>query len=464
MHYKKVEKYIVEHDLLSKGDTVVVAVSGGADSQCLLTMLKDMSDKYSLKIIVAHLNHCLRPEANEEQLGVQEYARSMNLEFETRATDVRRLKNKHKISEEVAGRLSRYRFLLDMANKYNATKIALGHHMDDQAETVLQNILRGTGIDGLSGIMPKCNRGRVQLIRPLLCLRRCDIEEYCMAKGLDPYTDKSNFELCYTRNRVRIDLIPYLEKEYNPKLKEGLNNLSVLALHDRQYFRNKIYGIYRKIARSYRNKIIIDKRALSKLPPSLAGRIVYQALKRLGNGLQFNYSHIKQVMNLVSNSGSRGPAYMPGNIYAYSFPNTILFRKGILKKVRQEICMSLSIPGKTFINSKTYIMASIVNDKSDLQWPPGENQAYIDLEGVNQEEVMVKYRWEGAKFYPQGASGGKKLKDFFIDNKIPHHKRDTWPLVTINDIIIWVVGLRVNEKFKVRETTRNILVLEYHRN
>jgi len=461
MHINKVDKFITEEGLLSKGDTVIVAVSGGADSLCLLSILKALTEKYDLKIIVAHLNHCLRPEAKQEEIGVSELSANMNLIFETREADIKKLKRKYKVSEEVAGRSARYRFLLDVANRYKANKIALGHHMDDQAETVLLNILRGTGIDGLSGILPKTSRGRVILVRPLLCLKRYEIEEYCAQQGLKPYTDSSNLELIYTRNKVRLKLMPYLEKEYNPNLKEGLNNLSRLALYDRLYFKRLVQTTYNKIAIASGNKIIIKKNSLHRLPKALLGRIIHYTLQSFRTGFQFSYTHIRQVMKLCGDTGSAGPVFLPGNLYVYSLPDLILFSRGALRKNADNLRVALRMPGKTSLGNGSYLVASI-KKKNELIWPPRKSVAYLDSEKVKKGNILVSFRWPGARFHPQGAPGSKKLKDFFIDQKIPEHKRASWPLVAMDDTILWVAGLRIHDNFKVSEKTEDVLVLKYY--
>lgn len=460
MQLERIKSFIRTNNLFSKGETVVVAVSGGPDSLCLLHLLKSISSELELKLVVAHLNHALRPEASQEENAVKELALSWSLPFESKTVDIRKNKKVLSISEEEAGRRARYNFLFSTARKYTASRIALGHHLGDQAETVLFNIIRGTGVDGLAGMLPLYNRGKVKLVRPLLCLKRSEIEEYCREHDLQPFTDSSNLETNYTRNKIRIKLIPQLEKEYNPKVREALANLAFLAAEDREYLQGLARQKLMSVARLGRNTVVINRIAFVDLPPALQGRVLRIALQDYLTSGQISRAHISQLIKLAEGWGSGGPLNLPAKIQAYRIYNRLLLTRRSVKRSTDLESILLKIPGKTDLPDGRYIDA-VIKNTDELKWPPLLTQAYIDCNSIPSGSVTVCSRWPGARFQPQGSPGSKKLKKIFIDHKVPLHRRRSMPLVAVGEEIIWVVGLRVGEPYRVTEQTKQVLVLSY---
>ncbi len=441
---------------------MVVAVSGGPDSLALLHLLKAISEDLELKLVVAHLNHCLRPEADFEEAGVKKIAASLSLPHETRAVDIRDLKKSRGISEEEAGRLARYNLLFDTARKYGASKIALGHQLDDQAETVLLNIMRGTGVDGLAGILPAYKRGAVRLIRPLLCLRRSEIEAYCSELNLSPFTDSSNLETDYTRNRLRLELIPWLEKEYNPRIREALYRLAALAFDDRRFLQALARKKYLELAGIGRQEIFFNRKELSSLPMALCGRILRIAHKRFSHVKELDRLHIERIIELVESDETTGRITLPGNTFIYMSQEKIYMACSRRTAAELPPQTALQIPGKTFLPGGSLIEARLI-DKKEVSWPPPRCRAYLDYDSLPSGELIVRPRWPGARFHPQGSAGKKKLKDFYIDHKIPQPRRDQVPLVTAGNAIVWVVGVRIGHPYRVTERTGPVLQLEYKR-
>lgn len=460
MIYPKFFKYVHENKLLAAGDVVVLAVSGGPDSLCLLYLMRRLSVQLNLKLVVAHLNHCLRPEAEEEARGVQSLAEKMSLPFVTRAVDIRSLKQQRSISEEEAGRLARYSLLFDVAGDYGATKIALGHHLDDQAETVLLNIIRGTGPDGLAGILPRSRRGDYVLIRPLLCFRRTEIENYCRENNLSPYTDSTNLELDYTRNKLRLELIPQLEKKYNPRIREALFGLAKLAGEDRKLLQGLAGQYFKKLVLKNSDKMMIDRDGLLKLPSALRGRVLRLAILNYLPAGRINRKHIAR-LDGFARTGKTGKLLMlPGKVEARCIGNRlVLSLQGVYKsrKIFQEF--KLSVPGRVVLPDGKIITA-VIKNREDVSWPPEPSRACLDYEGLAGSNLKVAYRRPGDRFFPQGAAGSKKLKDFLIDQKVPLHQRDSLPLVKADDTIIWVVGQRIAHLYRVTGKTQKILELE----
>lgn len=459
--YQKFIGYIQEKKLLFAGDGVVIALSGGPDSLCLLYLMHRLSKKLNLKLIVAHLNHCLRPEAEEEVQGLKALAESLSLPFVTRTVDIKRLKGEKGISEEEAGRLARYSLLFDAAREYNVSKIALGHHLDDQAETVLFNIIRGTGPDGLAGILPLSRRGSFMLIRPLLCFRRSEIEKFCSDNNLSPYADSTNLALYYTRNRLRLELIPQIEREYNPRIREALFSLAKLAEADRKLLQGLARHYYKKLVRLDKNKITLERGELLKIPSALRGRVLRLALLHFLPAGKINRKHISRLA-VFARTGQTGKVLiLPGRVEARCLDNSLVVSlRGINARPKTEQENELPVPGRVVLPDGKIITAEIKN-KDDVGWPPEPFRGFLDYASLDKMSLKVAYRLPGDRFFPQGASGSKKLKDFLIDQKVPLHQRDCLPLVKADDIIIWVAGHRIAHPFRVTDDTEKVLELTF---
>ncbi|MEW8956858.1 tRNA lysidine(34) synthetase TilS, partial [Clostridium sp.] len=217
----KVRDFVKENNMISKNDKVLVALSGGPDSICLIHILNELKDELGIEILAAHLNHCLRGEdANKDEEYVREFCKSLNIQCYVKRVDINRYAKERALSSEMAGREARYEFFNDLKEEFNINKIAVAHNLNDQAETVLMRLMRGTGIEGLIGIRPV--RDNIY-IRPILSLNRHEIEAYCEDNKLLPRIDKTNLETIYSRNKVRLELIPYIEKNFNEDIINTLN-------------------------------------------------------------------------------------------------------------------------------------------------------------------------------------------------------------------------------------------------
>lgn len=241
---KEVLSTIKKYNMIKEGDKVVIGVSGGPDSITLLNVLNKFKEKLNIKIYVAHINHSIRKEADEETEYVREFCKKIGVEFFFKKIDVEQEAKKLKIGTEEAGRNIRYAFFEEVAKKVGANKIATAHNSNDNAETVLMNIIRGTSISGLKGIEKMRDN---KFIRPLIETTRDKIEEYCKIENLNPRYDKSNKENVYTRNKVRNLLIPYIQKEFNPNIIEGINRLSNIAEEEERFLNSLVEEEYKRI-------------------------------------------------------------------------------------------------------------------------------------------------------------------------------------------------------------------------
>ncbi len=460
MLFKRFKEYIAKNGLVSDGETVIIAVSGGPDSLCLLHLINRLAPEKNLRLIVAHLNHGLRPEAAVEEAGVAAVAARMNLQFKAKRVNISLYKKRLSLSEEAAGRRARYRFLFQAARSFQAGAIALGHHRDDQAETVLLNLLRGSGVDGLSGMFPSRYVNGVKLIRPLLAFRRSEIESYCLEHGLKPFTDSSNLETNYTRNKIRLELIPHLEERYNPRIREALAGLAELAADDRIYFLNLARKIAGRLAEHRGNALIVNLTLLNALPRAVGSRVLRLLLRSCRAGQQLGRVHLNQLLEFAARGRTGARLNLPGGLKAYRAKEDLVLARKI-DPGREKIGeLELVVPGEAVLPGGQLISARLAR-KENLNWPPQRSSAYLDYDKVPPGRMVIRSRKPGDRFHPQGAEGSKKLKKFLIDQKVDQIYRDSLPLVTVGSIIIWVAGLRIAHPFRVTDKTVRVLCLEY---
>lgn len=307
----KILETIKKYNLITSGDTILVAVSGGPDSMCLLDILLKLKNILEIKeIVVVHLNHMIRQEAKEETEYVEEYCNNNNIRCFVKYEDIIKKAKEQKIGTEEAGRKARYDFFEQTANKINANKIAIAHNKNDNVETVFMHMLRGSGISGLTGIKPY--REGIY-IRPLIKCSRNEIEEYCEKEKLNPKYDKTNNDNTYTRNRIRNELIPYIKKEFNPNIIETIDRLSELILDEENYMQEITVENYKLILENEnKNEIILNLKKFNSLKDIIKSRIILYIVKKLfvtAKGIE--KIHIDDIIKLCGNN--IGNKYMMPN-------------------------------------------------------------------------------------------------------------------------------------------------------
>ena len=273
---------IKQNNLISKGDKIVVGVSGGPDSITLLTCLNKYKDKFGCEIIVAHVNHLLRKESTSEEQFVENVCKNLNIKFFAKRVDINKLSKEKKRGTEETAREERYNFFEEILKKEDANKIAIAHNMNDNAETMLLNLIRGTGLTGLEGIKPI---EYDKFIRPLINCKREEIEEYCKINNLEPRIDKTNFENVYTRNKVRNIIIPQL-KEINPNVIETLSRTSEIITYNNEYIRDDAEKVYKKIANESKEKIEISIKDFNMQQSTIKKEIIILAIKKIQGNLK----------------------------------------------------------------------------------------------------------------------------------------------------------------------------------
>lgn len=299
---EKILEIVKRYNLIENGDKIVVGVSGGPDSITLLNILKNIKEKEIIKfnLVVCHINHMIREEAVSDEKYVEEYCQKNNIEFFAKRIKVEEMAEKEKIGTEEAGRKARYEFFNEILNKTNANKIATAHTANDNAETVLMNIIRGSGTLGLKGIEAKNGK----LIRPLIECKRSEIEKYCKDENLNPRIDKTNFENIYTRNKVRNMLIPYIENNFNPNIIEAINRLSDLSKQENDFLEKLTKEAYKKIlVEQKKNEIILDLNSFNSQEIVIKNRLVLYTINILfGTRSGIEKKHIEDIIKLCSNN------------------------------------------------------------------------------------------------------------------------------------------------------------------
>ena len=300
----KVLKTIKKYNLIENGDKIVLGVSGGPDSIAMLNVLNQIrnDEKNNLKfeMFVAHINHMIREEAIEDEKYVKEYCSKKGIEFYSKSIDVQKLANNKKIGTEEAGRIARYEFFDEILEKTNSNKIAIAHNKNDKAETIIMNLMRGSGITGLKGIEEK----RGKYIRPVIECDRDQIEKYCEEEQLNPRIDKTNFENDYTRNKIRNVVIPYVKREFNPNIINTLNRLSELVKEEEEYIEKQVEKAYNDLLLEEKEKeIILDLKKFNKEEKVIKSRLVLYTITRLFNTSKgIEKIHIEDILKLCSNN------------------------------------------------------------------------------------------------------------------------------------------------------------------
>ena len=330
---EKILKTIKKYNLISNGDKIVVAVSGGPDSMCLLNILKNLRQKFNIELFVAHINHMIREEADSETEYVKNYCEKNNIKCFIKRANVLEMAKEQKKGTEEMGRIVRYDFFEYVANEVSANKIAIAHTENDNAETILMNLMRGASLEGLKGIEPI----RGKYIRPLIECNREEIEKYCEINKLDPKFDKTNNDNTYTRNKIRNLLIPYIKKEFNPNIIETLNRLAVLARQDATYF-NKIvkesyadillYENINNLNENLEKHIILDLKKFNKLEYVIKSRVLlYTINKLLGTTKGIEKINIEDMIKLCEKNIGNKCLIPNKNVKIYVKKGKIFFTK-----------------------------------------------------------------------------------------------------------------------------------------
>ena len=457
MLLNRVKRTIDRFHLLNQGDRLVVGVSAGVDSMVLLHVLHVYLQTFNLSLIAAYVNHGLRPKESEEEAElVQKECGRLHLPFEYGEFNVKEFQKAGGFSLQEAARRIRFHFFEHLLQKYEAQKIALGQHADDQAETVLLRLLRGSGLQGLKGILP-IREGKV--IRPLLEVRRHEIEAFALQRSIPFLIDSSNLKKDYLRNRLRLHLIPLLEKEYQPNFKEILLRTSAILREENDYLEKESEKAYRNMVEKREDALAFRHTAYRSLHPALQWRFIQKVLKSL-YGEEREDLEIPQIFRKLQQAPPSFLLELPLGVCVEKRYDTVLVGK---KKVEAipPFEVELISPGRTFIREiRREVVIEEVEAKDRNEIPKASpDSAFLDHQSL-QFPLRIRNFRPGDRFQPLGMKGTQKLKEFFIDHKIPKFERPEIPLLISGERIVWVVGYRIDERARLSDQTKRILKIK----
>lgn len=498
MVVENVVNAIEKYNLIDKGDKVIVGLSGGPDSVCLLHVLHTVRERLGFRLYALHVNHQLRgAEADADEAYVRELCTRLGIELHVKSIAISEFAAEKGLSLEEAGREVRYREFDALAKALGGARIAVAHNKNDQAETVLMRILRGTGLDGLKGM----NHKRESVIRPLLDTERRAIEQYCSDQGLTPRTDRSNLENVYTRNRIRLELIPYIDGLFETDVVESLYRMSSVIKEDCELLEDSVDRALEQCRIEERQaEIVLSTEELEKMKNGMVKRVLRSAVMHVKGDLKgIENHHIERAASLAAKGKTGAVAQLPHGLRAVRSYGTLKIFKEIGEAGMQKYGQELKTPGNTWIKElNACIDVSLIKEVADIkkfafaettsleqffdydmlrEYENNNSSSLPNRHGIHEgqrniigevvvspapaEGIYIRNRREGDTFKPLKSIGTKKLKEYFIDNKIPRDERDKIPLVAKNNEIVWVVGYKISDKFKVTENTKNVVRVKY---
>ncbi len=452
----KVKKTIRRHNLFSREEKILIAFSGGIDSTALLHLLRELQEEWPITLALGHFNHKLRRNAEKEELFVRNAAKKLDVPLYVNSEDVRSYAVDRKLNIEEAARKLRYDFLEDTAKKYGFSKIATGHTINDQAETFFMRLFRGSGLSGLSGIYPVVDN---LIIRPLLDISRDENLDYLNSINAGFQVDESNLDQRFLRNRIRGELLPYLQKEFDPHLVSRLGKVSSLFQEDEFILKKLTEKERPKVIRSREGQIFLDLNGLSTLPVGLARRMVRGFIEEIKGDLRkISFEDIETVLGLAE-----------GKEYPLS-------KDCLLRREQNRIFCTLASWFETvsyelsWTGNNPLVIKDLGMSFSGIELPglpedwkfDNNNSACLDF-GKLKFPLTVRSRQEGDRYQPFGSPGRKKLKEIMRAKRIPVRERNKRPVFLSAGEIVWVYGLPVAEKFKIVPETKAIFCISFSR-
>jgi tRNA(Ile)-lysidine synthetase-like protein len=492
IHFKmnfltSLHRFLSRHDLLPRGSTVIVGVSGGADSLCLLHALCALALEFDLRLHVAHLNHQLRgAEAEADADFVRDFAQQWNLPYTIEARAVADLARQQKLSLEEAARQVRYGFLLEVALAQHSDTIAVAHNADDQAESILMHFLRGSGLSGLRGMQPKIlleeyrfqkpqpeiqnPKSEIYLVRPLLETPRDTIEEYCRRHDLHPRTDSTNADTTYFRNRLRHELLPLLET-YNPQIRSILRRTAdVIAAEHEVLLAHTNYAWGMTVVEESNTAVTFDLPLWREQPIGVQRALLRRAIQQLRPPLRdIDFVHIEDAIEILRRATTGDQVTLPQNLLLeVSYETFTIAPRDELTLPdwpllpERSVSLPIDVPGITPLPESPWSIAASFEACDHSHVPLARFATCFDADTLP-TALVLRPRLSADRFHPQGMPAPLRLKDWMINAKVPRVIRDRLPLLVSGEHIIWVPGFRVGQPFVVRRDTQRIIKLVFRK-
>lgn len=471
---RKVASFLKEQALIGSTGPLLVGVSGGPDSTCLVHVLAQLRKPLGFELQAAHLDHQLRGEESAGDAAfVSALCRTLDVPLTLESADVMGYRKRHRLSVEEAARACRFTLFAEKAAELHAAAVLLGHTANDQAETVLLHLLRGAGLQGLKG-MAQVSRMDVPgyrpltLARPLLATWRWQTEAYCAEQGLTPRVDSSNLVPEFTRNQVRLDLLPQLRR-INPSVEESLVRLAQNAGEAVDFLSGEATRVRERVARPIPQGLAMDRKQIVGLPAGLAGEVLRQAVREVRGTLEgITSTHIRKMLAAAAGPTGKAIRLPEGLVFTVDYHELFLGKAGDASAAPPPLPsqpVALQVPGQTDLAG--WRISAEVLSRSQLgrrderpETLPSPLVAHLDG-ALARRSLWVRSRQPGDRFQPFGMPAAKKLQDFMVDEKIARPLRDHVPLVCDAEGILWVVGHRLGERARVHPQSDTVLRLEF---
>lgn len=454
---KRIKNTIEKYNMLKEGDSIIVGVSGGPDSVCLLHSLWTIKDEYKIKLIGVHINHMLRGEAaDEDEYYVKQLCEKYDIPYHFFRVNIKEMSQSLNLTEEEAGRKARYDAFFEVLRKTDSQRIAVAQNKNDQSETLLMRLIRGSGLEGLAGI-PYKREGVI--IRPLLDIAREDIESYCKEHQLSPRIDQTNYEELYTRNKIRLGLIPYIQQNFNTNIIENLWKTTYILREDHDFINAYLEQLSEKAFQLGNNWIRLHKKEFEKQHPAIQKRMLLKCAKELNGSKDVSTIHLDNLVRLIEEGKTSKGIDWPNGLRIELDYDDIIFYKEKKEEI-DEWSYDLVLNEKNTFQVSDLCLTPRIIMKEEYEAMENSDWKAFDFDKMK-GKIEIRNRRMGDYITPSGMKGTKKLKEYFIDKKIPRDIRYRIPLMCIGSEVIWIIGHRTNENYRVGEHTRRILLVEF---
>lgn len=446
---EKIIRFIKEFELINRGDKILLALSGGPDSVFLLNFLLKYRRKYEIEIGAMHVNHMIRgEEANNDEIFCKKFCFQLGIACHIVKKNVPSFAKLNKISIEEAAREIRYKELLKVQKKFGYDKIATAHTCSDNAETIFLNLIKGAGIKGLAGIPIK----RQSIIRPILSINKEEILSYLKKNKINYLIDKTNSSNVHERNFIRNEILTRIKKNLNPKIEQALFKSSLVIKKQSAIIQSAIKIFNEWVVIRKKDKLEINIEKLVGINENLWGDVIKFSVER-NFSVQISFDDCSKIISLVLNQIGK-TVNISGNLKALRERNNILIFHNDVEKKRDLVELKIGVSKK--IGQKRIVIDFI--DKHSIKYSPNKNTEYINADEVNKKFILRSWK-DGDSFYPLGLNGKKNVSDFLNDQKIPVLEKRKQLVLINNKKIVWVVGHRIDDRYKITDKTRKVLKL-----
>ncbi len=458
---KGVLRAINNNRMIEEGDKVVVGVSGGADSVALLLQLAEYRHQTDYTLQVFHLNHMIRPDASDDEEFVRRLCRRLNVPFFSVSRDVTAMSKEEHISLEEAGRKARYGEMRAL----DPDKIAVGHHMDDLAETVILNMCRGTGLHGMVGIAPVQD----DIIRPLIYVTRAEIEEYLKEMGQDFCTDSTNAETDYTRNKIRHEIIPMLSQAVNDRTTAHIAAMADDMLHIESYIMAQVDNAYAEYVRQAEGgSLSLNLEAVAALNDHIVKELILRILERLTpRRKDITRNHVEGILGLCDSPGEKNMNLPYGIKITKTYDKLIFAKDEATESDEEPDILRIKVPAltegegwSTTLNDGRVVTIRVRSYRNKPEIPNKPYTKWFDYDKIDCSKLYIRYREHGDHLTINREFGKKSVQDYMVDEKIEKSRRDRIPVLAQDSHVLWIFGYRISEYFKLTDESRRIFEVD----